>query len=190
MYCVVLPYLTQQALLIQVVSGFLPRAQWPRIGDEVTPQLISELNLDEYGPLLDQYISMGLFIKGVAGPPGQQGPKGPSGRPGIPGRAGYPGFTGAPGIPGRVGATGPPGAPGVPGPKGRKGPPGVKGMPGKVGSPGSSWPPSSASPPVQSVSSILLNLQTNFGRLGQGPRSYFESEGGGGGRRAENTLSQ
>lgn len=125
----------------QVVSGLLPRSQWPQLGDEVTPQLINELNLDEYGPLLDQQLSLGIFIKGVAGPPGSQGTKGPRGTAGAPGCPGVQGFMGAPGLPGKVGAPGPPGPPGVPGIKGTKGPSGYKGLPGQAGAPGTSWFP-------------------------------------------------
>ena len=116
--------------------------------------MINELNLDEYGPLLNQHLSLGFFIRGVAGPPGQQGPKGPRGEIGAPGSSGEPGFMGAPGLPGKVGAPGPPGPPGVPGINGVKGLQGYRGMPGKAGAPGTSW----FQDPAQSVSLTLYNM--------------------------------
>lgn len=151
----VLLFIQATAFLLQAVSGRLPREQWPRLGDEVTPELISELYLDDYSTLLQQPLSMGFFIKGVAGPPGPQGPKGPTGIDGVTGLPGYQGYTGAPGTPGPPGAYGPPGRQGAPGVKGPRGPSGVKGMPGKVGPPGVSGIISSASPSVQSSVTVV-----------------------------------
>lgn len=111
----------------------IPREQWPRLGDQITQDILDSIQTFD---LLNQELSMGFFVRGVAGPQGPPGAKGPLGSSGITGSAGMPGWPGPPGQHGQVGLPGPPGPPGPQGPPGAKGGMGFGGLPGQVGMPG------------------------------------------------------
>ncbi|XP_048576822.1 phospholipid scramblase 1 [Nematostella vectensis] len=127
-----------------VTFSMVPRDEWPQIGNEVTQDLLDEIQ--GYDEILNKPLSVGFFLRGTEGPPGPQGTKGPPGSQGLSGVQGYPG---APGPRGRS----PPGPPGIPGPRGLpgyrgpKGPPGYQGMPGIAGAPGPRGPPGPMGPP-------------------------------------------
>ncbi|KAJ7384999.1 hypothetical protein OS493_018688 [Desmophyllum pertusum] len=120
-------------LFLQLVAAVklvhIPREQWPRLGDEITQDIMNSLETFE---LLNQELSLGFFIKGVAGPPGPAGPKGPMGSSGLTGGAGMPGWPGSPGKLGQAGAWGLPGPPGPLGPPGVKGGLGFNGLPDRL----------------------------------------------------------
>ncbi|XP_068722951.1 uncharacterized protein [Montipora capricornis] len=135
-------------LVVVVKLVQIPREQWPRLGDVVTPDILDSIQAFD---LLNEQIHLGFFVKGVAGPPGPQGPKGPLGSPGLAGSQGMPGWQGPPGKSGQSGLRGFPGPPGPPGPPGLKGGVGLAGLPGQIGLPGS---------PGQLLWHITTNINT------------------------------
>lgn len=142
----------------------LPREQWPRLGDEVTKDILDSIQAFD---LLNEQLHLGFFIKGVAGPPGSQGPKGPMGSPGLTGSQGMPGWQGSPGKSGQQGLIGPPGAKGPPGPPGQKGSTGLGGLPGQVGLPGS---PAS---PMWHITTNIYTPQYTMQTVSAGNCSFF-----------------